>query len=314
MARRNRTPSLYRRAPWALSCVGALLAWSSPAAATFSILAVDTRTGVIGATAASCVGTKISLSEIITIDPLVGGVIAQGLLFPEGRERIFEALQAGSSPIDSLKAALDPTFDPSTDNSGPEHRQYAALTIQGEAAVFTGSDSLAFAGDRTGQSDTFVYSIQGNVLDGSGVLDALEEGFIASEGGLGVRLVAALDAVATAGQGDSRCSPLTADAAYFELRVPGQQPFEWEVVTPGSDATAKLVAEAAPLLPPEPEGTLEDEHLHDAGSSRNVHDSVSGCQLTPGNSGGGVVWLLASFSVAFRRLSPRPSRALRTKH
>jgi hypothetical protein len=249
------------------------------------------------------VGRQLSLSEVIAIDPEIGGVVAQALYWPEGRDRVFEELRAGASPAASIQAAIDPAFDSALNNTGPEHRQYAAMALDGRVAAFTGTKTLSFSDHRTGAIDGFVYSIQGNTLEGADVLDSLEGGLLSSEGGVGLRLIAALQAVAESGRGDSRCSPLTADAAYFELHVPGEAPLAVEIVTPDGDATTALAREAAPLLPDEPQVTQVDDSVH----STNPSASASGCQYGQGRSSAWSVGLLALLSLALLRCA-RPKR------
>jgi uncharacterized Ntn-hydrolase superfamily protein len=77
--------------------------------------------------------------------------------------------------------------------------QLGAVTADGRAAAFTGADCLEWAGHRVGAG----YAVQGNILAGEEVADAMARAFEGSVGPLVERLVAALEAGQAAG-GDRR--------------------------------------------------------------------------------------------------------------
>lgn len=78
-------------------------------------------------------------------------------------------------------------------------RQVALVDQRGNVAAYTGADCHEWAGHKTGKG----FSVQGNLLAGEAVLDAMATGFAQSEGELADRLVAALRAGEHAG-GDRR--------------------------------------------------------------------------------------------------------------
>jgi uncharacterized Ntn-hydrolase superfamily protein len=78
-------------------------------------------------------------------------------------------------------------------------RQVGVVDAKGEAATFTGEECNAWAGGRTGKH----YAVQGNILAGKKVVDAMAAAFEESEGDLGERMIAALQAGQDAG-GDTR--------------------------------------------------------------------------------------------------------------
>lgn len=82
-----------------------------------------------------------------------------------------------------------------------EQRQAGAVASAGPGATFTGSQCMAWAGGKTGEG----YAIQGNILAGPQVVEAMEAAFAASDPGdrLASRLLAALVAGDRAG-GDRR--------------------------------------------------------------------------------------------------------------
>ncbi|MBA2952277.1 DUF1028 domain-containing protein [Nocardioides sp. MAH-18] len=87
------------------------------------------------------------------------------------------------------------------DDEGREHRQVGIVDVDGGAASHTGSACLDWAGGVTGDG----YAIQGNILAGSEVVEAMEAAWLDSspEAPLGARLLEALIAGDAAG-GDSR--------------------------------------------------------------------------------------------------------------
>ncbi len=84
-------------------------------------------------------------------------------------------------------------------DEGRETRQVALVDARGEVAAHTGGECHDWAGHKTGAG----FSVQGNLLAGEEVIDALAAGFTRAEGELADRLVAALRAGENAG-GDKR--------------------------------------------------------------------------------------------------------------
>jgi uncharacterized Ntn-hydrolase superfamily protein len=78
-------------------------------------------------------------------------------------------------------------------------RQVGIVDKDGNAATFTGEDCNAWAGGRKGKN----WCVQGNILAGEEVVDAMAKAFEEAKGDLGDRLIAALQAGQAAG-GDSR--------------------------------------------------------------------------------------------------------------
>ncbi|MGH2726954.1 MAG: DUF1028 domain-containing protein [Actinomycetota bacterium] len=74
-----------------------------------------------------------------------------------------------------------------------EQRQLGVVDTAGNAASFTGSECITWAGGAIGEG----YAVQGNILAGPGVVGSLAEAFERTDGDLAARLLAAL----TAGDG-----------------------------------------------------------------------------------------------------------------
>ena len=107
---------------------------------------------------------------------------------PDGLRALAEGRSA-QQVLDSLTAA----------DSLRDSRQAGIVDRDGGAATFTGSGCNSWAGGRTGDG----YAVQGNILTGPGVVDAMCEAYEAASGPLARRLLAALTAGDLAG-GDRR--------------------------------------------------------------------------------------------------------------
>ena len=107
---------------------------------------------------------------------------------PEG----LRLMAAGRSAAEALQSLL-------ADDPGREQRQAGLVDPAGGAATFTGSECQPWAG---GVADDGL-AIQGNILAGPQVVDAMRQAFAASSADLGHRLLASLLAGDRAG-GDRR--------------------------------------------------------------------------------------------------------------
>jgi uncharacterized Ntn-hydrolase superfamily protein len=85
------------------------------------------------------------------------------------------------------------------DDPDRELRQVGLVDLQGQPATFTGKDCYAWAGGLTGQH----FAVQGNLLAGEAVIQAMAAGHTSTGGDLADRLLAALLAGDRAG-GDRR--------------------------------------------------------------------------------------------------------------
>ena len=157
---------------------------------TFSIVAVDTSTGEIGCAVQSryfAVGNVVPWARAG-----VGAVATQAAGVAVFGPRILDLLAGGLGPEEAIAATL-------ADDEGRETRQLGVVAADGTAAAHTGSECLAWAGDRTGPG----YAVQGNILAGEAVVAEMERAYLATGGSLAERLVAALEAGQAAG-GDAR--------------------------------------------------------------------------------------------------------------
>ena len=162
----------------------------SPLVATFSLVARDPRSGVLGVAVAS---KFLAVGSIVpTASAGVAAFASQAKSNTAFGPAAIRALAAGNS-VESVAAELAASDDEY------QHRQYGLVTARGESYSHTGANCLPWAGGRTGPD----YAAQGNILKGPEVLDALSETWLAGTEPFPERLLKALAAAEQAG-GDSR--------------------------------------------------------------------------------------------------------------
>ena len=153
-------------------------------------MARDPSTSELGVAVQShwfSVGANVSWAEAG-----VGAVATQSFIDPGYGPRGLALMKSGKPAAEALEELL--AVDESRDV-----RQVAFIDAQGRVAVHTGAKCIPFAGDRTGSN----YSVQGNLLASSEVWESMGRAFEQSEGDLGDRMLAALQAGQDAG-GDAR--------------------------------------------------------------------------------------------------------------
>jgi uncharacterized Ntn-hydrolase superfamily protein len=136
---------------------------------TFSIAAIDPRTGEVGVavtTRVPCVGGGVPW-----VRKGVGAVATQANTRTEYGNELLDALEKGEAPADALKRLL-------AADSGAQSRQVGVIDIKGRKAQHTGTGPQQWAGHRSGTN----YVTQGNILVGPQVLEAVAKTFEASEG------------------------------------------------------------------------------------------------------------------------------------
>jgi uncharacterized Ntn-hydrolase superfamily protein len=157
---------------------------------TFSIVAYDPETQELGVAVHSRV---VAVGSIVPFAKAgVGAIATQSLANVTYGPRGLALLEEGLSAEDVLAQLLESDDD-------REFRQVGIIAADGTTAQFTGSECLEWAGGRSGEN----YCVQGNILAGEEVVDAMAEAFENTEGELADRLLAALDAGDAAG-GDTR--------------------------------------------------------------------------------------------------------------
>jgi uncharacterized Ntn-hydrolase superfamily protein len=179
----------------------------TPASATWSVIAVDTRTGVVVIASATCVTaeglrTRGGLKSIqAVVVPGMGVAAAQaGVDATRANQTlIFEEMRKGTDPDEILRMlSADENF---------QRRQFGIVDLQGRMAGFSGSGNgyAALAVQTEVRGEGIFFAVQGNILESDRVVTAAVDAFLAEEGTVVDRVMAAMEAADFNG-GDSRCS------------------------------------------------------------------------------------------------------------
>lgn len=157
---------------------------------TFSIVARDLHTGQFGiavATKAFAVGSLCPFAKAG-----IGAVATQARVNPVLGPRGLRLLEHGLTAEETLQELL--SADP-----GRELRQLGIVDKQGRAAAWTGADAQGWKGHIVGDG----FAVQGNLLTGEEVVQAVAAGYKGSNNTFPERLMLALEAGQRAG-GDKR--------------------------------------------------------------------------------------------------------------
>jgi uncharacterized Ntn-hydrolase superfamily protein len=193
---------------------------------TWSIIAKDSATGQIGI----AVATKFFAvgAHVPHIAPAIGGIATQALVNPYYGIDGLRLLREGRAPhniIETLIAA----------DAGHASRQLHIMDAKGRIAAYTGKDCVDWCGHLGGEG----FSIAGNMLAGSRVLDDTAKTYVANTGmPFARRLIAAMRAGELAG-GDKRGKQSAA------LLIYGEE--EWSDLDLRVDDHADPLAELARL-------------------------------------------------------------------
>ncbi len=163
---------------------------NQPNIATFSIVARDSVNGELGIAVASrffTVGNVVPWAKAG-----VGAVATQAYANTSFGWRGLELLEKGLTP-EEIKTVL------LRNDNDPERRQFGIVSAEGKSVTYTGTGCSAWAGGRSGEN----YAIQGNILAGEAVVEAMEKAYLETDGTLADKLYAALLA-GEANGGDSR--------------------------------------------------------------------------------------------------------------
>ena len=188
---------------------GVCLLTTSPAWATWSVIAVDRATGTVIIASATCVQqdafARFPAKDLRDVQAIVvpgKGVAAAQAAVDNTRANqklIFAEIQKGTPPDEILTLLKQ---DPQI-----ARRQFGIVDLEGRSAGFSGERNGPVSLDRQGQVEGtgIYYSIQGNILTSEGVVSKAVDAFTSAEGTLADRVMAAMEAADAAG-GDSRCS------------------------------------------------------------------------------------------------------------
>jgi uncharacterized Ntn-hydrolase superfamily protein len=157
---------------------------------TYSIVARDPATGELGVAVQS---HWFSVGSLVTwARPGVGAVATQSVAEIAHGPNALDRLQDGLDAAEAIQAVL-------VDDDLAHYRQLGVVDAEGLAAVHTGGDCIAHAGDELGDG----FSCQANMMATASVPGAMADAYRIQYGDLADRLLAALDAGEAAG-GDVR--------------------------------------------------------------------------------------------------------------
>lgn len=162
-----------------------------PLGGTQSILAVDKRSGEMGAAVLS--QSFAAGSRTIWAEPGVGVVVAQGTVEPSYGSLGLALLKGGKSPQQTLKSLL--ATDPR-----PGVRQVMIADSRGRTAAYTGKGSLPEAGFLAGRG----FSVQASFSGRKRTWGSMAAAFRSGKGSLAERMVMALEAGDQASKGGRR--------------------------------------------------------------------------------------------------------------
>ena len=198
---------MFRRFVLALA---ASLILPATARATWSVIAVDASTGRVVIASATCVNQNDAFLMGVQAVVVPGKGVAACQAGVDNTHKnqmlVYEELKKGTSPeriIEMLSA--DPAF---------QSRQFGILDLKGRSAGHSGLTNGYVTQDIQGQvpGTQIYYSIQGNILRPGEVVPNAVKAFLATNGAITDRVMAAMEAADAAG-GDSRCTcPTTPDA------------------------------------------------------------------------------------------------------
>lgn len=176
--------------------------------ATWSIIAVDRKTGEIGIVGASC---TFDVSGIASIVPGKGAIVVQAGSDYFARMKGVELMSKGTSLKEILAAMKDERFK-------PERQQYGVILLDTDTSplVYSGAEIKDWNGEKVGND----FVVMGNILPGEQVvLNAYKVFNENRDKPLAERLMLALKAGEEAG-GDKRCETQYARSAFIMVYKP----------------------------------------------------------------------------------------------
>ena len=250
--------------------LAALSLISARAFATYSVAAIDLARGEIGAAGTSCLGGQ-DVAVIYRAVPGIGVVIAQAHYNAATHQRGVELLARGYTPEEVLLGltALESDAD-------AELRQYAVVDVMGRVAHFTGQNTDRVALSRAGEAEYVHFSAQGNLLSDEAVVHGSAEAMSQPSCDLAERLLRALEAGGSDGQGDSRCtgSGIPGDSAFLEVATTSGEPLI-SLSVPSSGRDDPLLALRSQLSSLRAEHPCEDAKP----ATRAAASAAAGCAM-----------------------------------
>jgi uncharacterized Ntn-hydrolase superfamily protein len=187
-----------------------LLLAASPAWATWSVIAVDKKTGQVIIASATCVAqagfprrqplpSRDLMDVQAVIVPGVGVAACQAGADNTRRNQmtVFEELKKGTEPAKIIEILhMDPDI---------ERRQFGILDLQGRSAGFNGGNNSTASLFVPGHVGDYYFQVQGNTLFSDQVAYEAALAFTRAKGTLADHVMAAMEAADAKG-GDKRCN------------------------------------------------------------------------------------------------------------
>ncbi|MFL3025060.1 MAG: DUF1028 domain-containing protein [Candidatus Neomarinimicrobiota bacterium] len=165
--------------------------------ATFSIIAYDPETGMVGGAVQSRV---FSVGNgVLWAKADIGIVATQAYVDVSYGPKGLKLLEKGLSPDEVVKSLLKNDPDPHPKDWPKLARQFSVMDAKGNFSTHTGSKASYWAGHKYGKHS----SAQGNILASEDVVNDMISAFENTKGHLSMRLLHALEAGQKAG-GDTR--------------------------------------------------------------------------------------------------------------
>jgi hypothetical protein len=198
-----------RALPFASVLLLATLLLPQAASATWSVIAIDARTGRVVIASATCVS-----QERLRSFPARGLMDIQAIVVPgmgvAAAQAGVDRTRANQTLIyQQLKDGMDPRLilDMLKEDPDHENRQFGIVDLQGRSIGFSGSENSPASLSRQGRvpGTDIYYSVQGNILASDAVVLNAARALETAEGDVTDKVMAAMEAADAAG-GDRRCT------------------------------------------------------------------------------------------------------------
>jgi uncharacterized Ntn-hydrolase superfamily protein len=187
-----------------------ILASHAPAWATWSVIAVDKKTGQVIVASATCVAQAgfprrqpvpardlMDLQAVIVPGIGVAACQAGADNTHQNQMTVFEELKKGTEPAKIIEILqMDPNI---------ERRQFGILDLQGRSAGHNGKNNSAASLYVPGRVGDYYFQVQGNTLFSDQVMYDAALAFTRAKGTLADHVMAAMEAADAKG-GDKRCN------------------------------------------------------------------------------------------------------------
>jgi uncharacterized Ntn-hydrolase superfamily protein len=187
-----------------------LVVLHAQAFATWSVIAVDRKTGQVVIASATCVPQQAFAGFPAKGLKDVQAIIIPGIGVAAAQANVDRTRRLQKLIADELNRRTDPIrIIDMLKEQDPNHpsRQYGIVDLKGRAAGYSGAANGKQSLDRQGKVDRseIYFSIQGNILSADEVVEEAVNAFKHTKGTLADRVMAAMEAADSRG-GDRRCN------------------------------------------------------------------------------------------------------------